>query len=67
MNTKWIQFFHSKTVATIAVMVAYNILATYGKALSPDLNVLVNAVLGALASYFRVTATNVPVAPIQPV
>ena len=55
----------SKTVWTIVLMVAYNIFAAYGAALSPNLNVLVNAVLGALAAYFRVTATNIPTTPIS--
>jgi hypothetical protein len=65
--SKWIQALHSKTVWTIILLVAYNILAAYGSALSPQLNVLVNAVLGALAAYFRVTATNIPTAVTPPV
>lgn len=51
---KFVLALHSRTVWTLIIMVAYNILTVYGKTLSPDMNTLVNLVLGGVATYFRV-------------
>lgn len=63
MNSKFLVALHSRTVWTIVLMVAYNVMSAFGQTLSPDLNVLVNAVLGALAAYFRVNPATPPAQP----
>lgn len=54
MQSKLLLALHSRTVGVLVIMCLYNVLALYGNALSPSLNVLVNVVLGAVATYFKV-------------
>lgn len=70
MNSKIIQALHSRTVGVLLIMVAYNIMTVYGAGLSPALSSLINIVLGAVATYFKMNPSQVytaagipPVAP----
>lgn len=67
MNSKLVQGLHSRTVGTLVIMILYNVLAVYGNALSPQLSVLVNVVLGAVATYFHVNPAQNYTAPVSPV
>lgn len=51
--SKFDQMFQSRTFWTLAVMVVYNILNVYGNFLSPSLSSLINLILGALVTYFK--------------
>ena len=74
MTNKLLLALHSRTVGVLVIMCLYNVLALYGHGLSPQLNVLVNVVLGAVATYFKVTPgqlypmppTTTPVVPATP-
>ncbi len=52
--SKIIQAFHSRTVAVLLVMFAYNVMSVYGVGLNPQLSTLLNLALGMLATYFHV-------------
>lgn len=54
MNSKIIQALHSRTLGVLVIMIAYNILAVYGKALDPQLSALIDLVLGGLVSYLHI-------------
>ena len=48
---------HSRTLWTLVFMVVTNVVGTMSGVLSPDLLVLVNTVLAALAAYFRINTS----------
>lgn len=57
--SKFSQIFQSRTFWTLVVMCVYNIINVYGHLLSPSLSSLVNLVLGAVATYFKINPSQV--------
>ena len=60
----------SRTFWTLIVMFLYNVINVYGAHMSPSLSSLVNLVLGALATYFKLNPSsnyNSPAVQAQPI
>ena len=67
--TKLQKLFVSRTFWTLVVMVVYNILNVYGGYLSPAISSLINLILGALVSYFKINPSqnyNTPATQAMP-